>query len=157
MNRRGFLITAVALPGATMFPEVLAQSVQQITHVDTKTGGPLLRSGVVKAEGIQPEGAAPGAKAYVHFNGPTEQLAALASGLVTLEPGAQPHPPHRHPEEEIMIVGEGSGEFFLDGVATPVKTGDMVFAEANVLHGVKNTGETRMTFYFIKVMGKHTS
>lgn len=157
MNRRGFLISAVALPGATMFPKVQPQSEQQMTHVDTKTGGPLLRSGVVKAESLQPEGAAPGAKAYVHFNGPTEQLAALASGLVTLEPGAQPHPPHRHPEEEIMIVGEGTGEFSINGVATQVKTGDMVFAEANILHGVKNTGETRMTFYFIKVLGKHTS
>lgn len=157
MNRRGFLISAVALQGATLFPEVLAQSAQQITHVDTRTDGALLRSSVVKAEGIQPEGAAPGAKAYVNFNGPTEQLAALASGLVTLEPGAQPHPPHRHPEEEIMIVGEGTGEFSIDGVATQVKTGDMVFAEANVLHGVRNTSQARMTFYFIKMMGKRTS
>ncbi len=140
-----------------MLPEVLAQSGQQITHVDARTSGALLQSSVVKAESIQPQGAAPGAKAYVHFNGPTEQLAALASGLVTLEPGAQPHPPHRHPEEEIMIVGDGTGEFFLDGATTQVKAGDMVFAEANVLHGVKNTGETRMTFYFIKLMGKHTS
>jgi quercetin dioxygenase-like cupin family protein len=130
----------------------MAQSGQQITHVDTKTGGPLLQSSVVKLEGLQAEGAAPGAKAYVHFNGPTEQLAALASGLVTLEPGAQPHPPHRHPEEEIMIVGDGSGEFSINGVATQVKTGDMVFAEANELHGVRNTGTTRMTFYFIKMM-----
>ena len=157
MNRRGFLTSVAALPGAAMFPEGLAQSEQQITHVDTKTSGALLQSSVVKAEGIRPEGAAPGARAYVHFNGPTEQLAALASGFVTLDPGAQPHPPHRHPEEEIMIVGEGTGEFSIDGVATQVKTGDMVFAEANVLHGVRNTGETRMTFYFIKMMGKHTS
>lgn len=157
MNRRGFLISAVALQGATMLPELLAQSAQQITHVDTRTDGALLRSSVVKVEGIQPEGAAPGAKAYVNFNGPTEQLAALASGLVTLEPGAQPHPPHRHPEEEIMIVGEGTGEFSIDGVATQVKTGDMVFAEANVLHGVRNTSQARMTFYFIKMMGKRTS
>jgi quercetin dioxygenase-like cupin family protein len=137
-----------------MFPDMLAQAEQQITHVDTKTNGALLQSSVVKAEGIQPEGAAPGAKAYVHFNGPTVQLAALASGFVTLEPGAQPHPPHRHPEEEIMIVGRGTGEFSVDGVTTQVKTGDMVFAEANVLHGVRNTGPTQMTFYFIKVMGK---
>jgi quercetin dioxygenase-like cupin family protein len=157
MNRRGFLISAIALPGATMFPEGMARSGQQITHVDTKRDGAPLRSSVVKAEGIQPEGAAPGAKAYVHFNGPTEQLAALASGLVTLEPGAQPHPPHRHPEEEIMIVGEGTGEFSIEGATTQVKTGDMVFAEANVLHGVRNSSETRMTFYFIKLMGKHTS
>jgi quercetin dioxygenase-like cupin family protein len=140
-----------------MFPEALAQSGQKITHVDTKTSGPSLQSSVVKADGIPPEGAAPGAKAYVQFNGPTEQLAALASGFVTLEPGAQPHPPHRHPEEEIMIVGEGAGEFFLDGVTTQVKMADTIFAEANVLHGVRNTGDTRMTFYFIKMMGKHAS
>jgi quercetin dioxygenase-like cupin family protein len=157
MNRRNFLASVAALQGAAIFPEALAQSGQPMTHVDTKTTGPALPSSVVKAAGIPPEGAAPGAKAYVQFNGPTAQLAALASGFVTLEPGAQPHPPHRHPEEEIMVVGEGSGEFFLNGVATPVKLGDAIFAEANVLHGVRNTGHTRMTFYFIKMMGKHAS
>jgi quercetin dioxygenase-like cupin family protein len=157
MNRRGFLASVAALPGAAMFPEALAQSGQQITHVDTKTTGPALKSSVVKADGISPEGAAPGARAFVEFNGPTEQLAALAAGFVTLEPGAQPHPPHRHPEEEIMIVGEGTGEFFLDGATTPVKASDMIFAEANVLHGVKNTSNARMTFYFIKTMGKSAS
>ena len=56
-----------------------------------------------------------------------------------------------------MIVGEGAGEFFLDGVTTQVKLGDMIFAEANVLHGVRNTGSTRMTFYFIKMLGKRAS
>lgn len=157
MNRRELITSVTALAGAALVPEVIAQSGQQITHVDTKTSGPLLQSSVVKAESIPPEGAAPGAKAYVHFNGPTQQLAALAAGLVTLEPGAQPHPPHRHPEEEIMIVGEGTGEFFINGVATPVKKGDMVFAESNVLHGVRNTGQTLMTFYFTKMMGKSVS
>lgn len=157
MNRRELLASVTALAGATLVPEAVAQSGQQITHVDTKTGGPDLKSSVVKADSLHAEGAAPGAKAYVHFNGPTKQLSALASGLVTLEPGAQPHPPHRHPEEEIMIVGEGTGEFFINGVATPVKLGDMVFAESNELHGVRNTGQTRMTFYFVKMMGRSTS
>ena len=155
MNRRELLTSVTALAGAALVSEAVAQSGQQITHVDTKTGGPLLQSGVVKLESLQPQGAAPGAKAYVHFNGPTKQLTALASGLVTLEPGAQPHPPHRHPEEEIMIVGEGTGEFSVNGEATQVKAGDMVFAESDVLHGVRNTGQTRMTFYFIKIMGKN--
>ena len=154
MNRRELLTSVTALAGTALVSEAIAQSGAQITHVDTKTGGPLLQSGVVKTEALQPEGAAPGAKAYVHFNGPTQQLAALAAGLVTLEPGAQPHPPHRHPEEEIMIVGEGTGEFFINGAATQVKTGDMVFAESDVLHGVRNTGQTRMTFYFVKIMGR---
>jgi quercetin dioxygenase-like cupin family protein len=157
MNRRELLTSVSALAGAALVSEAIAQSGQQITHVDTKTSGPLLQSRVVSMESLQPEGAAPGAKAYVHFNGPTKQLEALASGLVTLEPEAQPHPPHQHPEEEIMIVGEGTGEFFLNGVTTKVKTGDMVFAESNVLHGVRNTGQTRMVFYFIKIMGKSAS
>jgi quercetin dioxygenase-like cupin family protein len=154
MDRRKFLTCVTTLSGAALLSEAIAQSGQQITHVDTKTDGSLLESGVVMAKGLRPEGAAPGAKAYVHFNGPTRQLTALAAGLVTLEPGAQPHPPHRHPEEEIMIVGEGTGEFSVNGVATQVKTGDMVFAEANVPHGVRNTGKTTMTFYFVKMMGK---
>lgn len=157
MNRRELLAGVSALAATALASEAAAQSGQQITHVDTKTAGPLLESSVVRLDSLQPEGAAPGAKAYVHFNGPTKQLAALASGLVTLEPGAQPHPPHRHPEEEIMVVGEGTGEFSVNGVATPVKTGDMVFAESNVLHGVRNTGQTRMTFYFVKMMNKSTS
>jgi len=152
MNRRRFL---ASVSGAALLPEALAQSPQAITHVDTKVDGAPLQSSVVKAASLKPEGAAPGAKAYVSFNGPTSQLAALASGICTLEPGAQPHPPHRHPEEEIMIVGEGTGEFIVDGRATPVSTGDMIFAEANVLHGVRNSGHTKMTFYFIKTMGKN--
>jgi quercetin dioxygenase-like cupin family protein len=52
---------------------------------------------------------------------------------------------------------KGLESFSLDGVATQVKMGDMIFAEANVLHGVGNTGGTRMTFYFIKMMGKPAS
>jgi quercetin dioxygenase-like cupin family protein len=157
MNRRELLTSITALAGSALALEAVAQSGQQITHVDTKTKGALLQSSIVKVESLRPEGDAPGAKAYVNFNGPTEQLAAFASGFVTLEPGAQPHPPHRHIEEEIMIVGEGAGEFSINGVATQVKTGDMVFAESNVLHGVRNTGQTQMTFYFIKIMGKSPS
>ena len=51
MNRRGFLASVAALPGAVMFPEALAQSGQQITHVDTKTSGSSVQSSVVKADG----------------------------------------------------------------------------------------------------------
>jgi len=154
MNRREIVSAVIAMAGAALVRGAWAQSDSQITHVQTNATGPLLQSKVVKLESLQAEGAAPGAKAYVHFNGPTRQLAALASGAVTLEPGARPHPPHRHPEEEIMIVGEGTGEFSIDGVATTVKAGDMVFAESNVLHGVLNTGKTRMVFYFIKAQSK---
>lgn len=148
MNRREFLGSAAALPAA------LAPQHQGITHIDTVRDGAPLQSITVHADSLTATGDAPGARAKVHFNGPTRQLAALASGLVTLEPGARPHPPHRHPEEELVIVGEGTGEFTVNGVTTKVKAGDMMFAEANVLHGIVNTGSTRMTFYFTKLLAK---
>lgn len=28
--------------------------------------------------------------------------------MATLDPGASPHPPHRHSEEEILIVADGT-------------------------------------------------
>ena len=149
MNRRQFL-------GSTpMLTDALLQAVQPITHVDVSQNGALLKSSVVKGKELQPEGNSPGAKARVHFNGPTAQLAAVAAGVCTLEPGAQPHPPHRHPEEEFMIVAIGIGEIEVAGVVTQVEAGDIMFAEANVLHGIRNTGQTMMTFYFTKILGKH--
>ncbi len=54
-----------------------------------------------------------------------------------------------------MIVAGGSGEIVVDGVTTQVEAGDMMYAEANVLHGITNTGSTMMTFYFTKMLGKN--
>ena len=88
----------------------------------------------------------------MHFNGPTKQLAAVATGMVTLEPGSRPHPPHSHPEEEFIIIASGTGEIEINGLVTPVEPGDMMYAEANVLHGIKNTGSTVMVFYFTKIL-----
>jgi len=150
MNRRTFLASAVALPSA--FAHAQNQAQEQITHVDTKQGGTPLQSSVVKGKNLPPEGNSPGAKARVHFNGPTKQLAAVATGMVTLEPGSRPHPPHRHPEEEFVIIASGTGEIEIEGVVTPVESGDVMYAEANVLHGIKNTGSTVMVFYFTKIL-----
>jgi quercetin dioxygenase-like cupin family protein len=148
MNRRDFLAATASIPGAYL------QTAQHITHVDTVRDGAPLHSSVVKAQTLSATGDSPGARAKVNFNGPTAQLAALASGSVTLEPGARPHPPHRHPEEELMIVAAGTGEIVVDGVTTHVEAGDMMYAEANVLHGITNTGTTQMTFYFTKILGR---
>jgi len=40
----------------------------------------------------------------VYFDGPTDQLKAMTAGSLMLKPGMQPHPPHQHPEEEMMVI-----------------------------------------------------
>ena len=149
INRRVFLA------GATAAAASLGNGAEaQITHVDTSTSGPPLKSSTVKLVGLPAEGDSPGAKAYVQFNGPTKQLAAVAAGVCTLEPGARPHPPHTHPEEELMWIGSGTGEMLVNGVTSEVRAGDCMYAEANVLHGIVNTGSTPMTFYFTKFLAR---
>ena len=125
-----------------------------ITHIDASSSAPKLADGVVACEGLPPIGDAPGCVAYVHYNGPTDQLATMCTGMCVVEPGASPHPPHQHPEEEFMTVADGTGEIEVDGAVTQVAPGAVMYCAAEVLHGIRNTGSTPMTFYFSKWLGK---
>ena len=86
----------------------------------------------------------------VYYDGPTEQLRAMTAGSLRLKPGMSPHPPHQHPEEEFMVVTEGSGEISVEGKVTKVGPGAMMYCAANKLHGIVNTGKTPLLFYFYK-------
>jgi mannose-6-phosphate isomerase-like protein (cupin superfamily) len=86
----------------------------------------------------------------VYFDGPTNQLKSMTAGSLLLKPGMSPHPPHRHAEEEIMVVTEGIGEIVVEGQVTKVGRGAMMYCAAGKLHGVKNTGTQPLLFYFYK-------
>ncbi len=86
----------------------------------------------------------------VYFDGPTGQLKAMTAGSLLLKPGMQPHPPHQHPEEEIIVVAEGAGEIVVEGKKTPAVPGVMMYCGADKLHGIVNTGKTPLLFYFYK-------
>lgn len=121
--------------------------------VAAATAGAKLLDGVLTIEEIEPI-AAPGSKVYVHYNGPTDQLSGVCTGMATLEPGASPHPPHRHPEEEFLIVSDGTGEIECDGKITHVGPGSIMYCAGGTLHGITNTGGTQMTFYWSKWMAR---
>jgi mannose-6-phosphate isomerase-like protein (cupin superfamily) len=74
----------------------------------------------------------------------------MTAGSLLLKPGMTPHPPHQHPEEEFMVITEGSGEIVLDGKTYPVRPGAMMYCAANKTHGIVNTGKTPLLFYFYK-------
>ncbi len=89
-----------------------------------------------------------------YFEGATEELKLLVAGSVTLKPGATPHPPHAHAEEEIMVVTEGTGIIGLNGKDKAVGPGSMMYSAANKSHDIRNTGKTPLTFYYYKWIGK---
>jgi mannose-6-phosphate isomerase-like protein (cupin superfamily) len=86
----------------------------------------------------------------IYFEGATDQVKSMTAGSVLLKPGMSPHPPHQHPEEEFMVVTEGTGEISMDGKITKVGPGSMMYSAAQRLHGIVNTGKTPLLFYFYK-------
>jgi XRE family transcriptional regulator, regulator of sulfur utilization len=49
------------------------------------------------------------------FKGPTATLDNLDIHVTTLDPGKAPHPPHKHLNEELVIIKEGTLEFLENG------------------------------------------
>lgn len=86
----------------------------------------------------------------VFFDGPTDQLKSMTAGSLLLKPGMSPHPPHQHPEEEFMVVTEGTGEISVEGKISKVGPGSMMYCGANHLHGIVNTGKAPLLFYYYK-------
>lgn len=89
-------------------------------------------------------------ESWVYMQGSTAQLSLLASGCYRLKPGMSPHPPHSHPEEEIVLITEGSGEVSIEGKPAQATAGSMMFCAADRTHGIVNTGQTPLTFYYWK-------
>ena len=92
----------------------------------------------------------------IYFDGPTDQLKAMTAGSLRLNAGATPHPPHQHPEEEFMVITEGSGEISINGKLQKVVPGSMMYCAANVLHGITNTGKLPLTFYWSKWLANNS-
>lgn len=86
----------------------------------------------------------------IYFEGPTDQLKSMTAGSLKLNAGATPHPPHQHPEEEFMVITEGTGELTVEGKLSKVGPGSMMYCAGNKLHGIVNTGKTPLLFYFYK-------
>ena len=96
----------------------------------------------------------PNGEMRVYFSGSTDQLPDMLAGSWLVKPGKMPHPAHTHPEEEFLLVTEGTGEIALEGKVTKVGPGSMMYCSAGKLHGITNIGATPMLFYFIKWRGR---
>ena len=88
-------------------------------------------------------------EARIYFSGSTNQLKSLTAGSVLLNAGMEPHPPHQHPEEEILLVTKGSGEITINGKPHSVAPGAMMYCAGHRLHGIR-AGSEPLLFYFYK-------
>ncbi len=84
------------------------------------------------------------------FQAPTATLDELEMHITTLNPGEVPHAPHKHADEEVLCLKEGTLDAYEDGQTTRVGPGSVLFFASNHLHGVKNVGTTPATYFIVK-------
>src|SRR4249919_929622 len=103
ITKRDLFIGIVAV-GLTLVGVTLAQSPK-----------PRMKSSVFDWNVIEVQKTKTGARRDF-FEAPTTNLDQLECHVTTLNPGEAPHAPHQHPEEELIIVKEGTIEAMQNGV-----------------------------------------
>ena len=85
-------------------------------------------------------------------DGPTATFTNFESHVTTIEAGLVPHAPHKHADEEIVIIKDGTLEVTHGGLTERAGPGSMLFFASNEEHGMKNVGTTRATYFVIKAV-----
>lgn len=85
------------------------------------------------------------------FDAPTPTLDNLEVHISTLKPGMAAHPPHRHPNEELILVKQGTVQTLSNGQWKQVGPGSVIFNASNQLHDLRNVGKENAVYFVVNV------
>lgn len=83
---------------------------------------------------------------------PTTTLGHFECHVTTLKAGEAPHGAHHHPDEEFVLVKEGTLDVTIKDAVTRVGPGDFVFVASDDEHGWRNVGRTSATYYVMRIV-----
>ena len=138
ITRRDLLVAAISM----------SLAVAGITFAESN-GKPVMHSCVFNWADLKARPTKVGESRGV-FDAPTPTLAEFECHITTLNPGESPHPPHRHQEEELMVIKEGTLEALQGDKTNIVTAGGIIFEASNELHGLRNIGTNRATYFVFK-------
>lgn len=69
--------------------------------------------------------------------------------LTELGPGEEPHPPHRHEHEEIVMMQKGTVDVTIEGETARLTPGSVVYVSTNQFHCWRNVGTTPSQYFII--------
>ena len=110
---------------------------------------PVLGSKAVSWEEIE-AARAPGKRGSQIFRHPTATLDELEMHVTTLPAGLEAHPPHQHPDEEIIVVKEGTVDALVGGETRRLGPGSVIFQAANQPHTLRNVGDSPAVYHVIR-------
>lgn len=80
---------------------------------------------------------------------PTATLENLEIHISTLNPGLASHKPHKHPNEELIIVRTGTVETLSNGEWIRVGPGSVIFNGSNQVHCFRNVGSEPAIYHVV--------
>lgn len=80
---------------------------------------------------------------------PTVTLRELEMHVTTLNPGLSSHPPHTHPNEELVIIDRGEVETLSAGKWQRVGPGSIIFNASNAPHALRNIGKAPARYHVV--------
>jgi mannose-6-phosphate isomerase-like protein (cupin superfamily) len=89
------------------------------------------------------------------FDGLTHSDYPVEMHMTKLAAGQSPHAPHRHVNEEVMMLKNGQLDVLLDGNTTRMTAGSIVYVASMEEHGLKNPGPDPAE-YFVIALGPKT-
>lgn len=85
-----------------------------------------------------------------YFTDDSHGLSPVLVGVAKIDAGQEIHPPHRHADEEYLMVTKGRGTWSLNGVQSPANAGDILFARAWDYHGIRAADDSPLEFVVFK-------
>ena len=136
MNKRDLIVAAIAV-STTLACVSLADEARTV-----------LDSTAWKWEDIAARDTDVGQYRYVTRQ-PTRTLEELEMHITTLNPHKASHAPHTHPNEEMVIVKEGTLQAHVNGKEIVLGPGSVMFFASMQPHAVQNIGDTPATYFVI--------
>jgi quercetin dioxygenase-like cupin family protein len=113
---------------------------------------PALRSRIHALELPLDQDAEVGWKPHPLFRGSTADIQELKAHVSILDPGREPHPPHSHDDEEILVVLDGEPTLVLGdaGSTRRAARGAFAYYPAGFAHTIRNESEAPTTYAMFK-------
>lgn len=112
---------------------------------------PMLGSTIFKWEELAVKPSPVGERRDVTDN-PTPTFATFECHITTLNPGKASHPPHRHNQEELIFMKEGTADVFIEGQTHRAGPGSFFFYGSGDQHNLTNVGDGRATYWVINLV-----
>lgn len=83
------------------------------------------------------------------LRGPTATLEELEVHITTLNPGQSSHPPHHHPNEELILLDQGTVETLSSGKWVRLEKGSVILNGSQSWHSLRNVGEQPAQYFVV--------